>query len=88
MLILFFLLIYLDLYNILSLNRYLANFYIAEALLYADKINESIDCLTFNSKIETDDDIAFTAPSIIEKTIDEGLNIQEIMNSSNKSIFS
>jgi len=65
---------------------------LAEALLFADKINESIDCLTYNSKIETDDDISFMIPNPIEKSNDsinqnEGLNNQDIMNISNKSIF-
>ncbi len=72
--------------------RYLANFYLAEALLYADRINESIECLTLNSKIETDDDISFTTPTNLEKSNEinnpnDGLNNQEMITTTNKSNF-
>jgi hypothetical protein len=70
----------------------LANFYLAEALLYADNINESIESLNLNTKIETDDDISFLITNANEKSNglnnqNESLNIQEMMTSSNKSKF-
>lgn len=40
-------------------NKYLAHFYIAEALLYSDKISDSIENLNINTKIESDNDISF-----------------------------
>ena len=70
----------------------MANFYLAEALLYADNINESIESLNLNTKIETDDDISFLITNANEKSNglnnqNESLNIQEMMTSSNKSKF-
>ena len=40
----------------------MAHFYLAEALLYSDKISDSIENLTINAKIESDNDLSF-APS-------------------------
>ena len=37
--------------------------YLAEALLYSDKINDSIETLNLNTKIEAESDIAFVASS-------------------------
>ncbi len=70
----------------------MANFYLAEALLYADNINESIESLNLNTKIETDDDISFLITNANEKSNgsnnqNEPLNIQEMMTSTNKSKY-
>ena len=40
-------------------SRYLAHSYLAEALLYSDKISDSIENLTINTKIETENDLSF-----------------------------
>ena len=37
----------------------MAHFYLAEALLYSDKISDSIENLTLNTKIESDSDLSF-----------------------------
>ena len=39
--------------------------YLAEALLYSDKINDSIETLNLNTKIEAESDISFVASSIL-----------------------
>jgi len=41
----------------------LAHFYLAEALLYSDKISDSIENLTVNAKIESDNDLSFAPTS-------------------------
>lgn len=40
--------------------RYLAHFYIAEALLYSDKLNESIDHLNLNTRLDSESDLSFS----------------------------
>lgn len=49
----------------LFFKRYLAHMYLAEALLFSDKIHESIENLNMNSKIEAESDISFVASSIL-----------------------
>ena len=39
--------------------------YLAEALLYSDKVNDSIEILNLNTKIEAESDISFVASSIL-----------------------
>ena len=46
--------------------RYLAQSYLAEALLYSDKLNESIENLTANARLENDADISFLSQSSSE----------------------
>jgi CCR4-NOT transcription complex subunit 10 len=43
-------------------TRYLAHSYLAEALLYADRLHESIEHLNVNAKLESDAEITFMPP--------------------------
>jgi hypothetical protein len=53
-------------YPISKGHRYLASSYLAEANLYLDKLNESIECLNQTVKLESENDISFVPPKLIE----------------------
>ncbi len=69
----------------------MAHLYLAEALLYSDKISDSIENLTINTKIENDNDFSFiptqlqyqqqnsTDPSQ-SQLMNENLNEEKIRN--------
>jgi len=48
-------------------HRYLASSYLAEANLYLDKLNESIECLNQAVKLDSENDISFVPPKLIEQ---------------------
>jgi hypothetical protein len=53
-------------YPISKGHRYLASSYLAEANLYLDKLNESIECLNQTVKLDSENDISFVPPKLIE----------------------
>lgn len=62
--------------------------YLAEALLYLDKISDSIEHLTINARIESDNDISFLPTIITESVFSETMNEQEKqLNENYKSIL-
>lgn len=54
-------------YPISKGHRYLASSYLAEANLYLDKLNESIECLNHTVKLDSETDISFVPPKLIEQ---------------------
>jgi hypothetical protein len=51
-------------YPISKGHKYLAHFYLAEALLHQDKINECIEHLNINLRVDTDNDISFVSSAL------------------------
>lgn len=62
---------------LLKKNRYLAHNYLAEALLFADKMNESIENLNTINDLKSDSDISF----------DDSVNYNEEQRSQSRDSF-
>ncbi len=60
----------------------------AEALLYADKISDSIEHLNVNVRLETDEDISFVSTNSLKQDSDPNQNLSNETNQESNLIKS
>lgn len=65
----------------------MAHSYLAEALLYSDKIADSIEQLSTNARIETDSDLSFSPSSLSAGQSEQIVNGKTANPETGKSIF-